>query len=169
MLSPAPRDGRSILPLLNLLGYSIHQKKPAWAGHRVVCLRFRHWGEPCEAKRVAEGVVDLKTGKTLARQPGGYDARPGEVDGDGRARRFTCRASPLGIDPLHRSIGGEMEGGVIVVGRCGDYGGRAFSRREYCSRSMRLSFSRNLPRAGSGMSSRMRPNSANVSKQNRWR
>src|SRR5664280_2572906 len=65
-------------------------------------------------------------------------------------------------------IGGKVEvrhefGGVW------DYGGRTFSRRAYCSRSMRLSFSRNWARCGSVISSRMRPNSANVSKQNRWR
>jgi hypothetical protein len=49
------------------------------------------------------------------------------------------------------------------------YGERAVSNSEYCSRSIRLSFSRNLPRAGSAMSSRILPNSASVSKQNRWR
>src|SRR5437660_201289 len=49
------------------------------------------------------------------------------------------------------------------------YGERAVSSREYCSRSMRLSFSRNLPRTGSAMSSRILPNSASVSRQNRCR
>ena len=45
-----------------------------------------------------------------------------------------------------------------------DYGGLAFSGSEYCSRSMRRSLSRGLPRSGSAMSSRMQPNSASVSR-----
>jgi len=49
------------------------------------------------------------------------------------------------------------------------YGGRAFSKSEYCSRSRRRSLSRNLLRTGSATSSKMRPYSASVSRQNRWR
>ncbi len=50
-----------------------------------------------------------------------------------------------------------------------DYGDRAFSSREYCSRSIRRSLSRSLLRTGSATSSKMRPYSARVSRQKRWR
>ena len=64
-----------------------------------------------------------------------------------------------------RRVWGRMNGSAVGC----DYGDRAFSSREYCSRSICRSLSRSLARTGSATSSRMRPYSASVSRQNRWR
>ena len=88
----------------------------------------------------------------------------------GWGERCALRESSAGIGPRAAMVsGGEFRArdGLRCAG-CGQ-GGPAFSRSGYCSRSIRRSWSRGLPPTGSAISSRMRPCSASVSRQNRWR
>ena len=59
-------------------------------------LRFRQWGELCEAKRVAGASSKLKTGETLARQSGGYGCAAGRGSWRWTGQKVDVRASPVG-------------------------------------------------------------------------
>ena len=131
-------------------------------------LRFRHWGSLAGRKAVLEHRDLRKREKKIPwaftsggiASSGGCGARlasPGTEGGSG----------PSNGMPLHWSAASGRQG--MNVGVVSGYGERAVSSREYWSRSMRLNFCRNLPRTGSAMSSRILPNSASVSRQNRCR
>src|ERR1035437_1491855 len=59
-------------------------------------LRFRQWGELCEAKRVAGASSKLKTGETLVRQSGGYGCAAGRGAWRWTGQKVDVRASPVG-------------------------------------------------------------------------
>src|ERR1039458_6102664 len=145
---------------------SHHTPKVNWGkGRKSTPLRFRHYGAARRAWRAQRVIGGGKLGSCKLR----WRSHGGKAGRVLRAAAEPGNASSVGnmiCQRWDRRRGGSAGWMAALVW---DYGDRAFSNKEYCSCSMRLSFSRNLPRAGSVRSSRMRPNSANVSKQNRWR
>ncbi len=131
-------------------------------------LRFRHWGSlagqkvgtatsPTLENGEKKIPVEFTSGRVYSWAVGGQWRSPGT-----RAGSYQRMG--------HRGTG---ENGVwrqgTNTGAASAYGARAVSNSEYCSRPMRRSWSRNLPRTGSAMSSRIPPNSASVSRPNRCR
>jgi hypothetical protein len=131
-------------------------------------LRFRHWGRLAAQEAVPNRRVVLKEEVDDPKRFQVWQGcAVGMAEGRWRWPSRSDRDSPGNgtASPERPAFGRQrMNGGAAP-----DYGARAVSSREYCSRSMRLSFSRNLPRTGSAMSSRILPNSASVSRQNRCR
>src|SRR6266542_1391010 len=130
-------------------GHPTGKRAPVQGGY-FNALRFRHWGSLARPERCRNGGRSEKqSGRSRALQVG-RDAPSGRWRAAGVGQVDWIGTPPGNGIPLHynyRGIG--LWPARDEWWTAFDYGERAVSSREYCSRSMRLSFSRNLPRTGS--------------------